>query len=273
MYALIGIASLTLIYWALSECLRRCKLQALLIVFGAVPLLLAPIWAWTTGQDLFLWFKLSSVFGGICCAGCLRFTHAGRFAELRKIVPWILIINVGEAMLVDLLQTGIAHKLNAAAAVMLMLSIPFSRAAVRVEECSVHRDLQFDLPRTWIAGYTLWNWSFVLVNYPAHAGHHMAILLAAFLVGCINPRIWLQARAATLGVTLLVYATNPNALLAILDTSHWSSSYAYFLAPAVACLWVICFVRTHGARNKTTQGTSVRCGTLIRSSSRKILYT
>jgi len=233
------IAGLTVIYWVFQECGRRCKLKALWLVFGFIPAVLAPIWAWANDVDGFWWLKMFSVFAGICWAGWLRFTHAGRIAMFRSVVPWILVINVGEAMLVDLLHTGIEHQMNALAAIMLMLSIPKSEARVRVEDASGLNDLQFDLPRSWIVGYTLWNWSFVNLNYPAYAGHHLAILFAALIVGWFNPKIWLQARAATLGLQLLCYASNPNALLSIHDASRWSNGYVVLLAAAVACLWIL----------------------------------
>ena len=232
-------AGLTVIYLVFQEYGRRCKLKTLWLVFGIVPVVLAPIWAWANDVDGFWWIKMFSVFAGICWAGLLRFTYAGRIAMFRSVVPWILVINVGEAMMVDLLHAGIEHLMNALAAILLILTIPMSESRVRVEEASGFNDLQFDLPRSWIIGYTLWNWSFVILNYPAYAGHHLAILVAALIVGWYNPKIWLQARAATLGLQLLCYASNPNALLSIHDASQWSNGYVVLLAPALACFWII----------------------------------
>ena len=232
------IAGLTAVYWVFQEYGRCCKLKTLWFVFGFVPIVLAPIWAWANDFDRFWWLKMFSVFAGICWAGWLRFTGAGRMAMFRSVVPWILIINVGEAMMVDLFHAGIEHLVNALAAIMLILSTPVCEARVRVDEANGFHDLQFDLPRSWIVGYTLWNWSFVNLNYPAYAGHHLAILLAALIVGWLNPKIWLQTRAATLGLELLFFASNPNALLSIHDASRWSNGYLVLLAPALTCLWI-----------------------------------
>lgn len=232
-------AGLTAFYLVSQECLRRCHLKTLCFVFGALPLMFLPVWAWTSRLDGFVWLKLASVFAGLCWAGCLRFTDAGRIGSMRLAVPWILTINMGEAMLVDLLQASLEHAANALAAMSLMLSIPFRKSAVRVNELQRWRDLEFDLPRHWIVGYTLWNWSFVMLNYPAYAGHHLAILLSALIVAGFNPKLWMQARAATLGLNLLCYASNPAALLSMNDASEWSNNNAIQFLPAIACIWVL----------------------------------
>ena len=237
MFEVLSIAGLTAFYLVFHECGRRCKLKTFWLLFGFVPLLLAPVWAWANDIDGFWWLKMLSVFAGLCWAGLLRFTYAGRIAIFRCVVPWILFVNIGEAMMVDLPQAGLEHLINALAAILLMLSIPFGGAVVRVDESNGCRDLHFDLAQSWIVGYTLWNWSFVNLNYPAYAGHHLAILLAALIVGWFNPKMWLQVRAATLGLNLLCFASNPIALLSLHDASTWSSDYVLLLAPVLACLW------------------------------------
>ncbi len=231
------ITVLTALYVVFHECGRRCRLFPVWLVFGVIPVALTPVWAWVSDLDVFWWIKMFSVFGGLCWAGWLRFTSAGRIGIFRSVVPWILVINIGEAMTVDLLHAGPEHLINVLAAIALILSIPLGEAGVRVEGASGFRDLHFDLSRPWIVGYTLWNWSFVILNYPAYAGHHLAILVAALIVGLINPKIWIQIRTATLGLVLLCYASNPLALLSIHDASHWSNDYIILLAPIVACLW------------------------------------
>ena len=249
MYEAVSIAGLTAIYLVYQECGRRCKLKAVWLVSGLVPAVLAPIWAWANDLDGFWWLKLCSVFVGICWAAWLRFTYAGRIAMFRSVVPWILVINISEAMMVDLLHAGIEHLLNAGAAMILILSIPMCESRVRVEDASGFHDLHFDLPRSWIVGYTLWNWSFVYLNYPAYAGHHLAVLLAALIVGWFNPKLWLQTRAATLGLIILCYASNPIALLSIHDASRWSSGFVDLLAPALACLWILVAKLIEAPRN------------------------
>lgn len=238
---IVGLTSVMLVFHA---CLRRCRLSTLWLVFGIVPTLLAPAWAWAHDLDFFVWIKLLSVFGGLSWAAWLRFTGAGRVCLFRSAVPWILLANVGEAMTVDLLTPTPGHQLNVVAGLLLMLTIPFNRQSVRIDEASACRDLHFDLPISWIVGYTLWNWSFVMLNYPAYAGHHLAILLAAMVVGWVYPQLWLQARAATLGLNLLVYATNPQCLLSIHDARAWSNDWVNVTAPAMACIWMlVCVAR------------------------------
>lgn len=65
-----------------------------------------------------------------------------------------------------------------------------------------------------IVGYTLWNWVFVYLNYPELAGHHVAVLSAALTLACLDRGLRLQARAASLGLTLLLLPNNYGGMLA-----------------------------------------------------------
>lgn len=259
MFDALTIGGLTVMYVIAYEGFRRCKLNSIWLIFGVLPLVLTPAWVWLNDFDVFLWIKMFSVFGGLCLAGWLKFGKADSTAMFRFLVPSILFVNVGEAMMVDLSQAGIQHLANAVAAISLMVTIPFGRRKVCVERIIGLNDLQFDLPRRWFVGYTLWNWSFVYLNYPAYTGHHTAVLLAALVVGCIRPKMWLQARSVTLGLNLLCYGTDPDFLLVVHDASRWTDCGVLWLAPFLSCAWILIASRINSlALPKFTQFRSLR---------------
>ena len=75
--------------------------------------------------------------------------------------------------------------------------------------------------RRWVIGYTLWNWTFVYLNYPGLMGHHTAVLSAGLIVALYAPLRWSQTRASTLGFSLLGSATWFNGMIDWMDTSTW----------------------------------------------------
>jgi hypothetical protein len=151
-------------------------------------------------------------------------------------------VNVLEAVAVDCLGGGASHTLNAMAGVGLVAVLPRSLDATRIETGVHIRDIRFHgTSCRRIIGYAVWNWTFVYLNYPDLAGHYAAVLLSCVVVGATDPRLWLQARACTLGSHLMAMVTFPELIRSKLDTSSWSDPRVGLGAAALALLlaaWV-----------------------------------
>ncbi len=238
MWECVIIVGLVAVYWILQEGVRRLRLDSLWLAFGLAPILLTPYWLHENCFDTFVWLKIYSVLFCICWAGWLRFTASGQNKWCRRSVTWLLAANILEATVVDLAGNAMANWLNGLAGLLLLVSIPYREDLVRIDQSNTLRDLQFDLGLPWIIGYTLWNWTFVYINYPAFSGHHTAILAAALIAGAINPRIWLQARAATLGSNLVLFATSYSGTLELHDASQWQNMFVGNAIAACALLWI-----------------------------------
>lgn len=208
MCAAIILAGLTASYWLFQHYTRSWRLATLLIAFGAIPVALTPLWILRNSLDPFVWLKIYSVLFCACWGSWMRFAEVNEKSWLRYTIGLLLAGNILEALCVDLSSAGIAHHANAALALALLVCLPYRSSRPYVEKAACARDLRCKLPLTWIVGYTVWNWIFVWLNYPAFLGPHTAILAAALIVACRDPQLWVQARAATLGLNLIIMATS-----------------------------------------------------------------
>lgn len=113
---------------------------------------------------------------------------------LVAIIFWLLRLNILEATLQDLKTK---RYFNAASGVLLIASSwSFSGYWNGVYYLTVPWETLF-----WILAYTLWNWNFVLLNFPrAVAVYHIGVLTAPllFCLFTLEQGYWLILRAATL---------------------------------------------------------------------------
>lgn len=238
MCQLFAIVLMTLVYYVVQDWLGRARLSLLWTLFLLVPLALTPYWFAVNNFDLFAWVKIYSVMFCVCWAGWLRFTAMGDKPWLRLSIPLLLVANILEALILDVQGQGVAHTLNALAGMLLVATMPLSIGDTQIDRGSRHQTLRFNAPLIWICGYTFWNWTFVYLNYPALTGHHTAVLSAALIVGIIDPRAWLQARAATLGMNLILFATSYSGTLAVSDTTNWFDESIAIAAASIALAWM-----------------------------------
>lgn len=231
MIAALQILGLTFLLLAAQALLRRAGKWLVWGLFAALPVILLPYWAATNQFDPFVWTKIYSIFACDTWGTVLRFTRLGRSEWARRSIPVLVAVNIVEAVTVDLAGGGVIHLLNAAAGLALVLTLPYGRNDVQVDAVNQCRDLRMGTARGWVVGYTVWNWAFVLLNYPALVGYHAAVLAAALVVGLIDPARWTQTRGATLGLNFLAMATFHAPMRAWFDSAGWADPQ---LAPAVA---------------------------------------
>jgi len=165
--------------------------------------------------------KCYTIVACICWGTAVRFTPLRARSLARRSIPALLVLNILEAIAVDVLAGGAAHGFVAAAGLLLIATVPMGDRAARIDSPKRHRDFRHAVSRRWVIGYTLWNWAFVSLNYPQLLGHHTAVLAAALIIGLIDPHRWLQSRACTLGLNLIAVATINTEMVAWLDTSNW----------------------------------------------------
>lgn len=239
MFLLLQLIALTMLLLLAQEALRRAPRWAVWGVFLVLPLALTPHWIRVNELGLFSWFKFYTVFFCVCWGTALRFTSLGNRAWARYTIPLLLAVNIFEAVVVDLCEHGSAHALNAAAGLLLIATLPYGTDSTRIESANCWRDLLYGSSLRWVIGYTLWNWTFVYLNYSSLTGHHTAVLAAGLIVAMNDPRRWSQTRASTLGVNLLFTASSYQGMIDWLDASTWFDEQVGTLAAGFGLVFMI----------------------------------
>lgn len=217
------IVALTAFLFALQFVLRRSGPWVLWLAYGVIPVALTAYWVGINDIGPFLWIKLFSVLFCVCYGTAVRDTAAGKRSWARGMITVLLALNVLEAVALDCLGGSMAHALNAVAGLALVAALPRHLDMSRIVVNDHGHDIQFHgTSFRWIIGYSVWNWTFVYLNYPELAGHHIAVLFSCVLVGLLDSRLWLQARACTLGAHLMAMVTFPELIRSGLNTSSWS---------------------------------------------------
>lgn len=257
MQDMLQVAVMTILLFVAQEALRHAGKWLLWSLFLLVPLVLTPYWVRVNEFGPFLWIKTYSVFFCVGWGALLRFTSLGRRPWARFGIPVLLAVNIFEATILDLLERGLPHQLNAAAGLMLIVTLPYGVKATRVDSASRCRDLLFGTTRGWVCGYTVWNWTFVCLNYPSLTGHHTAVLLCGLIVAAIDPRRWTQTRACVLGINLLAMATCNTTMTSWLDPPNWSNEVLAIVAAGTA-LTIVVGCSIHALRPLKIAGDSIR---------------
>lgn len=224
-----GLFAIAVVLVSVQALFRRAGKWAAWSTFLVLPLALAPFWVWMgqTGAygdaGAFPWVKLVSLQVGACWLTALRFTALGRSRWALGALFLMLPLNMLEAVTQDAFGGHAAHYLLALSGALLIFAVPHPMQAIRIDSTGRYRDLVYvGMTRTWIVGYTLWNAAFVYLNFPAIAGHQLAALAAAFVVGMSEPHRWLQSRTFTLATDTLALATFPQ-LIPFTATATWAS--------------------------------------------------
>jgi hypothetical protein len=249
MDALLQILAWTIALLVAQEGLRRSHRRLVWGIFLGLPLVLTPYWIQVNELGLFSWFKYYTVCFCVCWGTVLRYTSLGNRAWARSTIALLLAANILEAVTVDLVAGAWGHALNAAAGLLVIVTSPFGADSTRIDSASPYRDLLYGTNRRWVLGYTLWNWTFVYLNYPALAGHHTAVLAAGGIVALVDPRRWGQTRASTLGFSLLCTATFYNDMVAWMDTSAWFDERMGIVAAGIAIVFMTGHVGAAVRRN------------------------
>ncbi len=191
-----------------------------LAFFSVASIVLFSCWILLLGvADWFPWVKVLSIASGIAVLSLLRTT---RFGNNTKLIQWttyaFLVINILEATVRDTVVGNTANYLNAVAGFLLIVTLE-KLHTVHIDKKNKHRDLYWSgMTLFWIIGYTLWNWTFVYLNFGFQSSMaHIAVLGSALIVVLRDKERWLQARAFTLGMFFILFHSFPhlNANIAI----------------------------------------------------------
>ena len=185
------------------ELFRRFKGLSI-IGFILIPIILTPFWI-SNFYSTFLWFKMYSILLFLVLFLVLRYTYFSKNPLFLRLIYFMLVLNIAEAIIADFVYSNF---FNGIAGILLILTLPTSIKKITVDTKN-KKDLLYDIPFLWIFSYTLWNLVFIINIFPTAIFTNIVILGTAFIVGYFNRKTWLQARAYTLGIYLILLFTVP----------------------------------------------------------------
>lgn len=189
----------------LNELFRRYKWAAYLF-FGLIPLIMIPIWMDNGIVYWFRWVKLYSVVIACVWFVAIRYTKLGTFKFAVFIAAAFLAVNIFEAVIQDFSLGFLPNTLNAIAGILSIITL--SKWKNIGPDKSKHKDMVWPaMTMFWIIAYDIWNFTFVYLNFPAHAAFHFMVLLSCTLPILPKRGAWLQARAFTLGIWMMYLFT------------------------------------------------------------------
>lgn len=237
----------------LNEISRRSKLASALL-FGLLPLALAAaiftgfLGGSPAGKTWFAWVKVVSALAGVYGFLLIRFTELGKKKFAMVFPGAILALNIAEAVFRELevffayparaldpagnvIMGGPWNLLNAAAGVLTIVTLT-GFVGIRVSK-SKSRDMIWpDMTWLYIAGYTVWNFTYVyncISNRALYAG--LGILLAAVVAEYVFKRgAWLQHRAQILSLY---------AMFSLSVDFQAASAFRVFPTYSPAALWTL----------------------------------
>ncbi|MBQ46340.1 MAG: hypothetical protein CMP10_02410 [Zetaproteobacteria bacterium] len=192
---------------ASQELVRRFP-RIMTPIFWILPIALYSRWQEVYPEfDLFLFVKIWSLVIGITWTTLFRTTPLGEKGWFKYVVYAILVINILEAVMRDLIQgnDGIANYFNGFAGILLVVTL-HKYQSIHTKSINNVQDMYWgSMTRKWVIGYTIWNFTFVYLNYNYAALNHIAVLSAPLFIAMLPNRTgeWLQDRFTSLAIYLL----------------------------------------------------------------------
>ncbi len=217
MIPIVVVLGLLLVLVAANEWFRSSK-WATYVFYGGGTIVLS-IFVWfrpghlegTTMMNWFEWAKVYSVV--IAVLGFNYMRHSGKpLTKLMKYFPaLILTVNILEAVGRDIefygVDNGAWHLFNAAAGIMNIVAIS-GWLGIYIEDSKKRDMIWKDLSLFWVIAYDIWNFTYVYFCLPEHIGYGIAHILSATLaIVFFKKNTWIQARAYTLGLWMMILFT------------------------------------------------------------------
>lgn len=189
------------------ELLRR-HLKFSWVFYLGMPLLLTPYWIWgPANHDWFAWAKLYSVLIYTYFILLARTLPQDQRKWFFRMIYVVTLLNMGVAIVRCWeLKESVPAILNGISGVLLVVSLPKIRT---MQIASPYHDFTWDVPYTWIWGYTFWDFLFVYLVFPKSTFLQIALLLAPLVISLFNRKTYPQARAFTLSLFMFVGFTFP----------------------------------------------------------------
>ncbi|MFT5302801.1 MAG: hypothetical protein ACI87E_002888 [Mariniblastus sp.] len=224
MQSCLSIVALGLMLFITYELLLRGGKMATWLTFLILPICLTPFWIANREFGMFAWAKLYTMLTTACWLTSIRFMKSNhpKWAETGLLV--LFGVNILEAVAVDASHGQMATNFNAISGVVGIVLVALLAGSPNI----IGRTGKFSalnifgISRLMIIAYTLWNLTFLYVNFPTIFGRHIAVLGVPLIIGMYKPEAWAQSRIYLLALDLIVVATFRPELVTTSNTASWS---------------------------------------------------
>lgn len=189
------------------EFFRRSNIATYLVFIPGL-LILSFFWIGKPEVSLFKWVKVYSASAGVILFTLIRNTKLKDKKYIMYFVYGILAVNIAEAVIKDFAIFEISSIINAITGIILIATMRGIRN-IKVQDGNL---IWSDLDWGWIFVYTVWNILVVMGADAPVAGRYTILLIAPILAETLRRGTWLQARATSLAVMLMVGLTIPEKL-------------------------------------------------------------
>lgn len=211
-------------------------------IFAFLPIVLTPLWISIFSGSVFVWVKIYSLIVGALWILLLRFTSIKNQRWGYWVMWSLLLVNILEAIITDAFANNFLNYLNLISGLLLVLTIdPVTK--VYIDKKSKSKDLLWpSLSFSWLVGYSIWNLTFVYLNFPEIVLRHVVLLAIPLVVAYYFRGSWIQTRAFTLAAYFMFAFTfpdfvsgfnTPNIHLELVGVVLASLSVAYMVALAI----------------------------------------
>ena len=165
----------------------------------------------TTMQNWFEWAKVYSVVIAVLGFNYMRHSKKPLKNYMKFFPALILTINIGEAVARDFelyaIDHGAWHIFNGIAGILNVLAIT-GWLGIYIEDSKKRDMIWKDLTLLWVIAYDIWNFTYIYFCLPEHIGYGIAhILSATIAILLFKKHTWIQARAYTLGLWMMILFT------------------------------------------------------------------
>lgn len=178
-------------------------------------------------ESWFEWAKLCAVITSCIIIFFLRFTPLGDKTWWKWLRASMLGVNIAEAIVLDATRGELHSYINATAGLVLIASITNPSKITRNE---TNAEQIWNLSPTWIAGYTIWNFTLIYVNINEISLSLIPLLTIPLAIGAIRGiGYWSQARAYSLGLYAMTYFTSYD-LISLMKHDCFNTTLSYTLS-------------------------------------------
>lgn len=203
---IIGLA----IFWVFITWIMTKSFLIAWMTYFCIPMILSFFWWGWQKNTINAWFVWAKTYTMIFSISWMLLLRNGQITNMKygRLVSEIcLMANIIEAIITNILGNDFPRWINIMTGILLLITLPRGSNKIWIE----NKNSYWNIPYSWLLGYTLWNICFIYLEFPHVFYDHLSLLIAAGFISLLYQReLWVQARGFTLGLFIIGRQINSN---------------------------------------------------------------